>query len=174
MRSSKQRVLILLLAAVLLLSFTGCKKKPAPTTSGNSTQVPEIPAQTDYISIIRADVFSADSALSQVMAQYVTLTLESKTDDTILVAVTAPDVCADALAWFDAVSEADYSDEALEAKLLELLEGEPATARFELAVCGDTVTYTDEFLDAVSCGVRDFYGALTAKVIQEMEASVND
>ena len=169
----KRRVLVLLLVATLLLSFAGCKKKTPPPVSGGPTYVPQAQEQIDYISIIRSDVFSEDSVLSQRMAEAVTLTLDSKTDEAIRVTVTAPDVCAEALAWFDSVSEADYSDEALEAKLLELMAGTQVTAQFELPVCGETVTYNDAFLDAVSCGVRDFYGSLTAKVIQEMEARIN-
>jgi hypothetical protein len=91
------------------------------------------------------------------------------------VEVTAPDVSDAALEWFEAVSEDDYSDQALEDTLLELLKGKTTTATFVLPLDAQGKPYTTgEFLDAASGGVRKFYAALTVMFMEEMEANAND
>ena len=172
-----RKTIALILALLLLLAMAGCGRNDNPDHTDDwydPDHIPEAPEQTDYIAVIRNEVFRADSVLSQAMSEKVELTLEEENEESILVSVTAPDVYAEALAWFDAVSEEEYSNEALEAKLLELMEGQPQTQQFTLAVQNGTLTYTDAFLDAMSCGVRDFYGALTGRIIAEMEESVHD
>lgn len=155
-------ILLLLSGLLFLFTLTGCN-------AGDSEE-----NKIDYISIIRAEVFDSDSELTKKMSEKVKLKLDSVTENSILITVTAPDVSSDAIEWFNLISDEEYSDEALNNKLIELMSGKAESVQYELRVNGETVKYTDEFLDAVSCGVRDFYGTLTAMFIQEMEASVND
>lgn len=151
-----KKILAVLLLLVLLLS--GCSKTPA----------------IDYSSIIRAEVLPTDSPLSKAIAEAVTLKVDKIEEGQITLTVTAPDITADALAWFDSVSEADYTNEGLETQLLTLLKGEKTARSFTLEVEGEQVRYTDEFLSAASGGVRPFYAILSARLLDEMEASVND
>lgn len=161
------RKLTALLLALLLLALTGCGSKNAGSSASDPTDA------VDYLSLIRTDLFSEDTTLTQAMSDAVTLTLDSAEESSITVTVTAPNVCADTLAWFDAVSDEDYSDEALTEQMLSLLEGDAQTQQFTLTVEDGAIVYTDDFLDAASCGVREFYTALTVRFMEEMEASID-
>ena len=131
--------------------------------------------KTDWIALLREELYSEDTPLTKAMADAVTLKLVDESETSITVQVTAPDVSDAALEWFEAVSEDDYSDQALEDTLLELLEGEKTTATFVLPLDAQGRPYTTgEFLDAASGGVRKFYAALTVMFMQEMEANAND
>jgi len=159
-----QKLTAVLLCLTLLLSFTGCGVKP-------SEQVTE----TDWITVIRADLYGEDSALSRAMDKAVELKLTGADGDTVTVEVTAPDVSGEVLEWFLSVSEEEYSDAALESLLLKLLKGDTTTAVYELPIGSDgKPRYTDPFLDAASCGVRKFYSALTAMFMDEMEANTDE
>ena len=129
--------------------------------------------QPDYLGQIREDLFAEDTVLAQTMNETVAFYLDEVTEQTITVTVVAPDVCDEAISWFQAVSEEEYTDHALEEKLIELMAGEMMESQFILDIYAEEIIYTDEFLDAASCGVRDFYGKLTAMVIAEMEENLN-
>ena len=171
---SRKGLPVLLILAALIL---GCAAWALLSTAPPETVYdPGSDAeQTDWIALIRAELYSEDTALTQAMADAVSMKLVSRSDTGITVEVTAPDVSDAALEWFLNVSEEDYSDQALEDTLLELLKGETTTAVFELPFDSEGKPYlTNEFLDAASGGVRNFYAALTAMFIEEMEASVNE
>jgi flagellar basal body-associated protein FliL len=136
---------------------------------------PAAAEKTDWIAILREELYSEDTPLTQAMADAVTLKLVDESETSITVEVTAPDVSDAALEWFEAVSEDDYSDQALEDTLLELLKGKTTTATFVLPLDAQGKPYTTgEFLDAASGGVRKFYAALTVMFMEEMEANAND
>lgn len=128
---------------------------------------------TDYLAVIRKDLFSEESLLNKAMDEAVELTLDKAEADRITVSVTAPDVCDGALAWFDGIEDAAYTDEALDAQLIALLKGEPQKQTFTLELRGEEILYTGEFLDAASCGVRNFYAALNVRLMQEMEGELH-
>ena len=77
-----------------------------------------------------------------------------------------------AWAWYGAVSDADFSVEALDAKLQELLGGEAKEQTFVLPyeLSGDMpfISYPHDFLNAVSCGILDFYYDLYAEMDSEL------
>lgn len=159
------RRLIPLLLALLLL--TGCGGKDPGTSHSPPSGIP------DYIGLIRADLLSGDTELTRAMDKALSFTLDEVSDASITVTVTAPDVCQALLDWFDAVSDADYSDEALAQQMLTLLEGKPLSRQYTLELRDGAPVYTDGFLNAVSCGTRQFYTALTARLMEEMEASID-
>lgn len=192
MRFPVKKCLCLLLASVLACAcLSGCfllkGKKPAPhKPSGGSSYKPTVTAaptadpadalpQVDWEAVIRADLYGQDSPLSRAMGEAVTLSAAQTEVGVITVTVTAPDVSDGAMEWFLAVSEADYTDAALEAQLLALLADTPAqTASFTLAVdANGRPAYTDSFLTAASCGVRTFYAKLSGMLLQEWEAMTN-
>lgn len=162
-----KKLIAILLVTVLLTACGGGGGKQ------EETKPPLQFTDVDYLSIIRADLLTEDTELSHAMDQALKLQLEQVQEDSITVTVIAPDICQGTLDWFCAVSEKDYSDEALTETMLELLKGQPKTNTYTLSVSGEKITYTDEFLNAASCGVRRFYTALTVMLMEEMEASVN-
>ena len=172
---TKKRLLVLLIAAVMILGGMALggvfetdplkQELPAPTAA----------EKTDWVSILRKEIYTEDSDLSRAMEEAVKMKLVSENHSGITIEVTAPDVSDKALEWFQSVSESEYSDAALEEVLLELMNGETYTASFLLPFDAHGKPYiTGEFLDAASCGTRTFYSALTAMLIEEMEESVNE
>ncbi len=160
-----KKAIAILLVMVLFAACSGCKKADA-----NPKPQEE---DVDYLAMIRAQLQTEDTELSRAMDRALELHLEQVQQDSITVTVTAPDICQGTLDWFNAVSEEDYSDEALTGTMIDLLRGEPRTNTFTLQLQGERILYTDEFLNAASCGVRRFYTALTVMLMEEMEASVN-
>lgn len=170
----KGKVLLVLFAAILILAaavFGIYLHMNRPEAEPDDAAA----EKTDWIALLREELYSEDTALTRAMAKAVTLKLIDESETAITVQVTGPDVSDAALAWFRNVSEEEYTDQALEDTLLELLEGEKITATFEIPIGTDgNPRCTDAFLDAASGGVRTFYTALTVMFMQEMEASVHD
>ena len=148
---------LLIFFVIFLLLAAGCSKASAP----------------DYLATIRKELLEGESSLNKAMDEAVELTLDKAEADRITVSVTAPDVCDGALAWFDGIEDAAYTDEALDAQLIALLKGEPQKKTFTLELRGEEILYTGEFLDAASCGVRNFYAALNVRLMQEMEGELH-
>ena len=149
---------LLIFFVIFLLLAAGCSKASAP----------------DYLATIRKELLEGESSLNKAVAEAVTLTLDKVEAERITVSVTAPDVCSEALAWFDGIEESAYSDGALDAQLVTLLKGEASKQTFTLALRGEEIVYTQEFLNAVSCGLREFYAALNVRLMQEMEETLDD
>lgn len=156
-----------LVLAVLLLALTACGGK-------DSAPTPQPSQGPDYITLIRSELLGENSDLTRAMDKALTFTLDEVTDTAVTVTVTGPDICQELLAWFDAVSDADYSDEALSQQMFALMEGKAQSRQFTLELREGNLVYSDDFLNAASCGVRQFYTALTARLMEEMEASVNE
>lgn len=174
-KHSKRKILLAVIAVILILAAAAAGiflHRSQPEDEPNDRVAAE---KTDWIAMLQEELYSEDSALTRAMSKAVTLKLVDESETSITVQVTAPDVSDAALAWFTSVSEEDYSDQALEDTLLELLEGEKTTATFVLPLDAQGKPYTTgEFLDAASGGVRKFYAALTVMFMQEMEANAND
>ena len=161
------RKLTALVLAVLLLALTACGGK-------DSTPAPQPSQGPDYITLIRSDLLGENSDLTRAMDEALTFTLDEVTDTAVTVTVTGPDICQELLAWFDTVSDEDYSDEALSRQMLALMEGETQSRQFILELREGNLVYSDDFLNAASCGLRQFYTALTTQLMEEMEASLHE
>ena len=158
----KFRSLLALILAVLLLA--GCSGRKGKSTEND----------TDYLAVIRQDLYGQDTELGRVMERVVGLKIDKVEGDRITVTVTAPDVCDEILSWFEGVSDEDFTEEALNQKLLSLLEGKKISAQFTLELQDGNILYTNDFLNAASCGVRRFYTALEVMLMEEMEESIDD
>lgn len=176
--------------AVLLLLLCGCKKEemttvPAAPAAPQTVQetAPEEPdgaedeeavfdyAAYDWDALLQRELFD-ESELGAEIAAAAELEVTAVTATELTVAVRAPDVYADITAWYGAVSDADFSVEALDAKLQELLGGEAKEQTFVLPyeLTGDMpfISYPHDFLNAVSCGILDFYYDLYAEMDSEL------
>ena len=158
----KRRILPLLLALVLV--FSGCSGRKSKTTENG----------TDYLTIIRQDLYGQDTELNRAMERSVSLKIVRVEEDSITVTVTAPDVCQEALNWLETVSDEDFTEQALRQKLISLMEGKPQSRQFTLKLQDGNVIYTNDFLNAASCGVRRFHTALEVMLMEEMEESIDD
>lgn len=171
----KKRLPVLLIVAVMILGGMALGGIFKTDPRKQELPAPTVTEKTDWVSMLREEIYTEDSDLSRAMEEAVKMKLVSENDSGITIEVTAPDVSDKALEWFQSVSEAEYSDAALEALLIELVEGESYTASYLLPFDAQGMPYiTGEFLDAASCGTRTFYSALTAMFIEEMEESINE
>ena len=189
-----KRWITLLLAALLIL-LTACGKQepqevPAQTEREEVTEN-ETPQQTeeeertednaaefdfrayDWQALIESELFD-ESDLSMELRSLVTLEVTDVTAAEITLEVTAPDIYEDLTAWFNSVSDAEFSVEALDAKVRELLAGETKTQEFALPydLVGGTpmLYYSEECLHAASGGMLTFYYDLYADMVEEVEA----
>lgn len=153
--------IVALLLCVLCLAGCG-KAQPAPEV------------EEDYTTQIREELLNKKSKIEKKVARVLELQQEEAGADYVIVTVTAPYIYEDLLDWFENISDADYSDAAMEDQILELLKGKSQSKQFTLELQDGQPVYTEEFLDAASCGLRRFYATLTAMLMEEMEASVND
>lgn len=171
----KRGLPVIFLAVVMILGGMGLGGIFQRNPQKQELPSPTAAEKIDWIATLREDLYSEDSALTRAMAEAVTLKLVGVNEESITVEVTCPDVYEGAMQWFMNVSDENYSDQALEDALLELLKGETSTTTFELPFDAEGSPYcTDAFLDAASGGVRKFYTALTAMLIEEMEASIHE
>lgn len=155
---TRKRFALALIGVLLCLIFCGCGKDSSPESGG----------VTDFEALLRQDAFPPESLLLKALGLAVSYSDIRDNGETITFTLTAPDISGELLAWYDArdsVTEAE-----LEAKILELLEGQTQTYDLSLAYTRSesgriTFTYTEEYLSAASCGVRAFYAHLADRVL---------
>lgn len=152
----------LFFAVVLILAVlfqAGCSKKDQ--------------TGTDWEQIIRTDFFSGDSGLEQAMAEAVSVKVRQD-GEVLTVTVKAPDICDDLLSWMESVSDAEFTESAMEEEILRLLKKTDKTVGDYVMGCSEEdgtaqIAYTAEFGEAVSCGLTRFYAEVTERILEEME-----
>lgn len=151
----KRAIAFILIISTLL--FCGCD---------SLLSEPELSA--DFEAVLRQDAFPPESTLLNALGEAVKYSKFSEEDDTITFTLSAPDISAPLLEWYE--SQDSITEEALEQKILELLEGESRSSKFTLSYTRSDsgaiiISYTEEYLSAASCGIRAFYQYLSQKVM---------
>lgn len=168
----------LLIAAFILGMLCGCSSKNATnettrattTTEATVPQSPSGPVQTiDYEAVLRNDAFPATDPLSQQLNAAVAFGGITASMDTLYFTLSAPNIAQDLIAWYEA--QPSLTEEALEKQIITLLSGEKKQNGFALHYSIDEdgvvhIRYTDEYLAAVGCGIREFYTYLQNQILK--------
>lgn len=168
------RLLVFLLIPVIL---AGCGKKPAdntPSHTAPATQAtepkPALPSAAEVEAQLRLDAYPESSQIMNLVGRFVTFSDISVEENTVSFTVTAPAFGEELIAWYDAQT---YLEEgALEAEISRLLEGETVRTQFILSYTrqGNALLfrYTEDYLNAAGCGIREYYNHIYTAVLEEM------
>ena len=179
-----KRLLCLMLAMVLLLCACGKKEAIAVPEVTNPVEEENFASDApvriaeevvfdsehyDWQTLLLADAFNPGTPIGDAGLAAVQLTVDEITQDSLTITVTAPQVAQELWQWYQQEDGAD-----LEAKILELLKGQPKAITLTLSYRVRTdgtpvVDYTGAFASAVTCGLSDFYDLVQADMVQEME-----
>lgn len=185
-----KRILCLTLALTALLC--GCSKFPAApweeatlpidgtgSVSSDLVPLPQGPVfdytHYDWAATLLADAFTAGTPIGNAGLEKVQLQVESVTDSTVTLTITAPNIADSLWQWYAAQKP---EEAALEAKILSLLSDTPPTTEtftLNYRVGSDGVPkadYTAAYGSAVSCGLTDFYHRLQREFLAELEGSI--
>ena len=190
-----KRVLWLLLALALLLCGCGIfptspqeeaarpELPPPEQTESDSAGLVPLPQGTafdyqhyDWASMLLADAFTPGTSMGDAALAKIQLQVESVTDSTLTLSVSAPQIGDSLWDWYAAQQP---ENAAVEEKILSLLtQTAPTTGSFTLSyrVGSDgipKVDYTAAYGCAVSCGLTDFYYRLQQDFITELEGSMD-
>jgi hypothetical protein len=153
----------LFLIGILIFMFlfqAGCTKNEQTNT-------------TDWGQIIRMDFLAGESTVEKAIMEAVSIKVKQD-DDRLIVTVEAPDICDELLNWMELISDEDFTQAAMEAKILQLLKESKKIEADYVLLCsgeGDTaqIAYTPEFGDAMTCGLTRFYAEVTQRIVEDME-----
>lgn len=120
---------------------------------------------------ITSQVFNPSSELERKIADKVSISVKSVTEDAVTLTASAPDICDELTAWFDTVSDEDYSDDALEKEACALLEKTDVSEKeFTLQIGDDgEAEYSTEFVEYIGCGMFQFYRQLSDAISDALE-----
>lgn len=154
------RVVVLFLVVALL------------TTACNVTETTDEETTVDWCAVIRNDLLSGKTTLEKVVAEKVDIQAVFS-DDILEITVSSPEICDELLLWMNTVDDIDFSVEALETEILRLLDTSPSvTVTFYLTFRQENeeiiIDYTQEFFDALSCGLSRFNREITQYLTNEM------
>ena len=125
--------------------------------------------------IIYSEYFSGDSVVENAIKENVSIDV-SQVDEHLNIKISAPYISDELLTWLDAVKEEEFTEENMEAKILELLKEtkkRESVCELEFSIQEEDVKiyYSAEFTDLMSCGLNRFYAELNYRIQEEMEGS---
>lgn len=143
------------------------------------TQIGNENAQTVSIqNRIITDSFADNTKIEQTIKEEIEIEVDEVGQDIVTVTVKAPDISKDLIDWV-ANWDGNIADEQMEEKILSLIQQSQKSAdTYELYyedAEGLNIQYTEEYLNAVSCGLNEFYNYAMNQVILEMlEENANE
>ena len=163
-----KRILSILFACLFLCSLlAGCKTKEQ---SEDGPHIPDI----DWEAKISDETIFQETAIDQAIANAVTIKVTDVTEESVTVNITAPDVGDEIIAWYDNVPEGEFSEAAMEAELVRLIEN-GQTEETELIlnyVYKPTeeviIDYTNAYYNEIYCGIAAFYDYAMAGLYEEV------
>lgn len=126
----------------------------------------------DWETQLLADAFDAGTPIGDAGLACVTVEVTSVTDTELTVTVTAPDISDDLLDWYaGADGQGDY-EAALEQKVVSLMEGKTISGTYTMSYTDvngvPSIHYTQDYANAVSCGLLEFYSTLQNSMLDQM------
>lgn len=164
-----------ILALMLLLVMTACGGKKNVAEGGNPTPVTQATEETvvpvDFETQLRRDAFPEEDALMSAVGdavEYVQLTDQGAK---VTFTVRAPDFSEELIGWYN--EQPQVTEQQLQEKILALLKGEkrdtPVTLEYTIGDDGTVhFRYTEEYLNAAGCGLRQFYTHMYEAVLGQM------
>ncbi len=166
---------MLIIAIVLCFSLFSCKHQFASDSESNTDISDEACSEPerviDFEAVLRSEAFNETEGFSNALNEVVVFENFVAENNILSFQVNAPYIYDDLLSWFE--SQEDISDDLMDQKIGELLNGEKRVVIVNLKyeVQGDAVIfdYTNEYLSAVGCGIREFYAYLYDCIIGGIE-----
>lgn len=164
------RKFICFLLVFSLILLVGCQKQENSAAAQEEDTFDY--AGFEWEGYLRTEAYDDSSVIGSEIAKAAKISVDDVTDAQITVTVEAPNVCEALMDWYDSVSGAEFSEEALENKILELLKGGKVSNTFTMTytlVDGEPVIgYAEGYADALSCGLTDFYDVLNERILESM------
>jgi hypothetical protein len=163
-----KRLLTFFLVLALMGTISACKEDTTPaeeipqvTTTGQSEE------PIDFEGVLRQEAFPEEDEFHDLLNEVVVFEGFSVEETKVCFQVQAPYIYEDLVAWYEA--QDDINDALLSEKITQLLKGEKRTVEIALdyEVQNGTViyAYTNDYLSAAGCGIREFYAYIYAKVM---------
>lgn len=171
-----RRILCLVLAlAVGLCLLAGCKK--GGRIAENVPTFPQItepefimPTAQEVEAQLRQDAYPQSSSLLSLVGPEVTFSDFVITEDTVTFTLTAPHFGDLLIQWYDSIDTLEPGD--LEDQVVNNLKKDCVSTEFSLNYTrqGDQLlfAYTDPYLNAAGCGLREYYNHIHAAILEEM------
>ena len=122
--------------------------------------------------------FGDNTKLEKSVKEEVEIAVDEVSADVVTVIVEAPNISEDLIDWLSDSGD-NLTDEQIEEKILSLIhQSEKITGTYELYcddIDGINIQYTEEYLNAVTCGLNEFYNYAMKQLILEMlEENTNE
>jgi predicted small lipoprotein YifL len=158
----KLRTLLLLSMLLILAACGGKKENPVPE---------ETVKPVDFETQLRLDAFPEGDLLMEQVGSAVSFKDIKDQGDRISFTLQAPEFSEELINWYTAQS--DVSEAQLQEKIFQLLRGEKRDTAITLeCTVGEDGTvhfrYTEEYLNAAGCGLRQFYTHMYDLVLGQM------
>lgn len=159
-----KRLIACFLALTLLGTISACSSG-ASKKEASDPQPEEAPI--DFEAVLRQEAFPETDELHDILNDVVVFENFSVEETTVHFQLHAPYIYEQLVAWYEA--QEDFDEVLLTGKIRELLNGEKQTVEISLEyqIQNETVmyAYTNEYLSAIGCGIREFYAYLYTKLI---------
>lgn len=137
-------------------------------------------ANSETVSVqnkIIEEAFSDDTKIMQEMREEVEISVDEVWENTVKITVESPNICEELIA-FVASLEGNITDEQMEEKILSLIHNTQKNINtYELHFDDEEeldIQYTEEYMNAVSCGLNEFYNYAMNQVILEILEEAED
>lgn len=164
---------------LLILTVSACgnhdTKNPDVSVPTQTDPVPTqepLPLPTAYQveTQLRQDAYPQSSVLMGIVGEGVSFSNITITDTTVTFTLTAPHFGEKLIAWYDALD--DLEEGALEQQVQSLMASPTTdttlTLRYTRQGTGLLFSYTEEYLNAAGCGIREFYNHIYKALLTEM------